>query len=360
MIVVGVDAHKQLHVARALNEVGKLLGNWQGSNTIEGWEKFTAWLQKLGGPCQIGIEGAHSYGYGLAQWLVGEGFTVFDVNPRLTAGQRRFARRTDKNDRLDAEAVAKTVLQLADRLPQVRAEDPSTVARLLHGERKCVIEEMTRLRNRLHAALFEIDPTYKSSLPKLTSKAAIAVLATWEPEHTRVMHLEERLQSIRRMNALMELLVAQEADLKKRIEKFVRAQYAPLTTRRGVKAVTAAAIAAKLGPAGRFVSDSQVAALAGTAPLEVSSAGKTRHRLSRQGDREFNSIIHNIAMTQARCYQPAIDYLAKRRAEGRTKQDAMRALKRYIARAVFQDWLRCFPSSTSPSKTPHAPSSSSA
>ena len=135
MIVVGVDAHKQVHVAVALDDAGREIAEWRGPNHAVGWRSLSQWADELPGPKVWGIEGAWSYGRGLAQALVAEGATVYEVNARWTALGRRSARKRDKSDRLDARAVARFVRQEAPSLPAVAQEDDTTVLDLLTTER---------------------------------------------------------------------------------------------------------------------------------------------------------------------------------------------------------------------------------
>jgi transposase len=96
-----------------------------------------------------------------------------------------------------------------------------------------------------------------------------------------------------------------------------------------------------LGPGQRFTRETQLAAFAGVAPVEASSAGQVRHRLNRGGNRRLNAILYRMALTQARCWPPAQRYLACRQAEGKTRREAIRALKRYLIRAIWQRWKQC-------------------
>ncbi len=109
MITIGVDAHKRVHQALALDPTGAVLGHWRGANTADAWAHVLEWATSMPGPRQWGIEGAWNYGRGLAQFLVAQGETVYEVNPRWTAERRRRARTPGTSDRLDAQAVAKLV-----------------------------------------------------------------------------------------------------------------------------------------------------------------------------------------------------------------------------------------------------------
>ena len=146
---------------------------------------------------------------------------------------------------------------------------------------------------------------------------------------------------MRRLAQRLQLLVEQARALAIRIRELAAARFAPLATICGVDLLTAAALAGILGPGRRFRSDAQLAAYAGVAPLEASSAERVRHRLNRGGNRRFNAILYRIALTQARCSPAARAYLARRVAEGKTKREAVRALKRFIVRAIWRRWLEC-------------------
>jgi transposase len=109
----------------------------------------------------------------------------------------------------------------------------------------------------------------------------------------------------------------------------------------GVQALTAATLAVILGPGRRFRTDADLALYAGVAPLEVSSAGRVRHRLNRGGNRQLNVILYRIALTQLRSLPAAQTYVTRRMSEGKTKREAIRALKRHLVRAIFRLWQEC-------------------
>jgi transposase len=110
-----------------------------------------------------------------------------------------------------------------------------------------------------------------------------------------------------------------------------------------VNLLTAGTLAGILGPGARFNSDAALAAYAGVAPREASSAGKIRHRLNRGGHRRLNAVLYRIVLTQAQDSSDARTYLARRQQEGKTKREAMRALKRFVVRAIWRLWLQCHP-----------------
>jgi transposase len=137
--------------------------------------------------------------------------------------------------------------------------------------------------------------------------------------------------------------------LQHQIEQQAQRDFAPLTRLCGVSLLTAGALAGMLGPGRRFTTDAQLAAYAGVAPLEASSAGGIRPRLNRGGNRRLNAILYRIVFTQTRCSPAAQAYVERRMREGKTRREAVRALKRYVVRAIWQLWQECLPLRGTPS-----------
>jgi transposase len=347
MLTIGVDAHKGVHVAVAVDEAGREVARWRGPNSVEGWRQLAAWAAGLGDTCRWGIEGAWNYGRGLAQHLVEAGTAVYEVNPRWTAAGRRAARRRDKSDRLDARAVALLVWREAASLPAVAAEDDTAVLELLVTEREGALAEATRLRNQLHQLLLQLDPEYTRHLPALTSQAGLRAVEGYTSADGGAVQ-QQRAAAVRRLAQRLRLALAQAKALAAQIGALAARHCAPLTERCGVGLLTAGALAGILGPGRRFGSDAQLAAYAGVAPLEASSAERVRHRLNRTGNRRRNAILHRIALTQARCSPAARAYLERRVREGKTRREAVRALKRFLARAIWRQWQRCLPDTAAP------------
>jgi transposase len=282
MLTIGIDAHKRVHAAVAIDAAGREQGHWRGGNTPAAWQELRDWARELGAERCWGIEGAGQYGRGLAQTLVVAGEPVVEVNPRLTAGMRRGSRVRGKSDRLDALAVARVVVQEGEALPTVVPDDASAVLAELVADRESARTEATRL----------------------------------------------------------ELALRQAAETAQAISQVGHPQLAPLRDICGVADLTAGMLAAHLGGR-RFASDAALASYAGVTPLEASSGAYTRHRLNRGDNRQLNALFHRIALVQSGSSPEAKAYLARRHREGKTKAEAFRALKRYIARAVFRRWKLC-------------------
>jgi transposase len=350
MITIGVDPHRTVNEAAALDEQGRLVGRWRGANDAEGWAALAVWAEGQGNPREYGVEGAWSYGRGLAQYLVGGGEVVFNVSPHLTAKGRRRARKRGKSDGQDAEAVARVVRQEGGQLPEVTGEDETNVLNELNGERELVKGESARLQNHLRALLRQLDPVYERGLKSLTTKRTLAELKVYQGTGSDAVQTA-RASTVRRLSQRLESTLGHMAEITREMEELVRVRFRTLTSICGVDLLTAAQLAAEMGPGQRFTSDAALASWGGTAPIEASSGANVRHRLSRVGNRQFNAIVHRIAVTQLRYSVAAKSYVDRRRQEGKTKREAMRALKRYIVRAIFQHWVLCFQSHVPPRTT---------
>ena len=344
MIWIGVDAHKRVHQAVAISERG-IEGERTLPNTTAAWAALLDWAGQW--PERIwAVEGAWFLGRGLAQYLAAEGERVHEVSGRLTAARRGRAVRRGKSDRLDAHAVALLLREEAARLPQVLAQDDQTAAVQLWSRTQAELtKDKTRLINRLHDLLLLCDPEYQRRLPALTTKAGIAALGTYTAPGAGAL-AREREAVIRQTAAQLELLDGQDRELKRKLERVSRARFSPLRQIEGIGPLIACGLVAELGRPRPGFGEEQLAALSATAPLEASSAGATRHRLNRGGNRRLNMLLHQIVLTQGRMYPPAQAYLARRSTEGKTKREARRALKRLIVRRVFHAWLDCFAIST--------------
>jgi len=340
MITIGVDAHKRMHAAVAIDAQGREIAAWTGANTPAGWDALEAWAAQVGADRTWGIEGSGQYGRGLAQQLVRSGEPVVEVNPRLTADTRRRGRQRGKTDRLDALAVARTVQREEVALPVVVPLDVTAVLAITVAEREAALQEATRLRNQLHQHLFQLSATDDRAWPSLTTRSGVATLLDYLAPGTDPV-LTAHAAAVRRLATRLEQTLAHVATLAAEIEALGQPVLAPLCAIRGVSDLTAGVLAAYLGSGHRFSTDAKLAMYAGVAPLPVGSAGTERQRLNRTGHRQLNAVFHRIALTQARCHPPAQEYLARKRAEGKSRPEAVRCLKRYLVRAVFRAWQQC-------------------
>lgn len=340
MIWIGVDAHKQLHQATAINEEG-ILAERRIKNEPAEWARLLEWAQQW--PERVwAVEGAWYLGRGLAQFLAEQGEEVHEVNGRWTAQRRRGMRQRGKSDRLDARSVAQLLREERATLPRVYAEDDELAQVQLWSRFEAELtEDRTRLLSRLHNLLLLCDTQYKAKLPELTSKAGISAARAYTAPGASAVAREREL-AVRQTAEQVALLEQQIAELRRKLERVTKRSFRPLRQVEGVGALIAATLVAEIGRPRDGFGDEQLAALSGTAPLEASSAGDVRHRLNRGGNRRLNLALHRIVLTQARIHPPARAYLLRRQAEGKTAREARRALKRLICRRIIQAWRACF------------------
>lgn len=339
MLTIGVDAHKRVQQAVAIDGNGREVGRWRGGTTPADAKVLADWAAALDPDHRWGIEGRGQYGRRLAQHLVGEGATVVEVNPRLTAGMRRGSRTRGKSDRLDALAVARVVAQEGDALPAVGPDDASAVLAELAADRASAVAEATRLRNQLHQVLHQLGAVDGQAWPDLTNAAAVATLVDAQAPTTDAL-ATARASRVRHLAARLKLALEQADATSAAIAALARRHLGPLDDLYGVAALTAGLLAAELGSR-HFATDAQLASFAGTAPLEASSGEHARHRLNRGGNRQLNALLHRIAVIQVRGSTEAQAYVARRCGEGKTQREAIRCLKRYIARRVYRAWDQC-------------------
>ncbi len=253
--------------------------------------------------------------------------------PKMMAHARDAARTYGKSDPIDALAVARAALREPD-LPVARLDGPSRELRLLVDHREDLVADRTAHINRLRWHLHELDPSWDPTPRSLVRyKHLDAVAARLEGMDGMVARIARDLVSRIRQ------LTVEENALRREIQARVRVLAPAVLEITGVAALTAAKIVAETADVRRFRSKDAFARHNGTAPLPVWSANRTRHRLSRTGTHQLNASIHRIAVTQKRCHDGAKTYLERRMANGNTKTEALRALKRKLSDVVYRALL---------------------
>lgn len=328
MRVVGIDSHKASLAVCAIDAVGQPVAEATFANEPAGFVALLAWLTELGGIERIGLEGSAGYGAAAGRYLLARGESALEVPPQLSHRERVRGRRAGKSDPGDALAIARVTLREAD-LPPIRLPDASREIQLLVEAREDLVAEATRVRNRLHADLVVLAPGYGTAAANLVAM-----------RHRRTAgQLLRRLPGIQaelargRLSRLGRLTTEIRA-LEQQIEALVADH--PLRSLPGAGALITAKLVGEAGDMRRFRSAEAFAMLAGVAPIPASSGQVQRMRLNRGGYRQLNRALHGIALAQARTHPPAIAFVARKRAEGKSWRDAIRSLKRRLARIVFQ------------------------
>jgi transposase len=334
-VVIGVDPHKATNVVAAIDEQGELVGQQSFAANRKGLRALQRWAKHFP-KRRWAVEGAGGIGRPLAQKLLAAGERVVDVPPKLSSRVRVLSTgNARKTDVLDATFTALAALR-NDRLASVQPEDGSEghaeILRLLSERREDLVCERTRALNRLHVLLRNLlsDPVGK----QLSTNAAAKLLRRARPQHP-AGQVRRRLASevMRDVRALDRRI----AELDKRIAVEVEASGTTLTEIFGLGPILAAKIVGIVGDVSRFPSKAHFASYAGVAPVEASSGEVVRHRLSLAGNRHLNQVMHMIAVCQARSDSTRGGvYHRKKLAEGKSRREAMRCLKRRISDAVFK------------------------
>ena len=333
-VIIGVDPHKATHTAVAVDDNEVELASLKVRANASQLKKLLAFAAPFD-QRRWAVEGAGGWGYLLSQQLVAAGETVLDVPATLAARVRVLGTgRSNKNDPNDARSVAIAALR-SPRLAPVRAADHGTVLRLLARRHNQLGSSRTRTACRLHALLAEL---VEGGTPKkLKASGAEELLASMKTSSpVQVARRALALEHVEDLRRIDEQIVAS----RKRIVEAVTASASSVIEVMGVGPVVAAMAIGHSGDVRRFATRNHYAAYTGTAPIEVSSAGRVVHRLSRRGNRQLNHAMHLAALSQIR--HPDCDgrvYYERKIAEGKTKKEAFRALKRRISDAVYRQLL---------------------
>lgn len=331
MIVIGVDAHKATHTAAAVNrQTAELLDQVTVKARERGHQELLAWAKALDEDRVWAIEDCRNMSGGLERLLLLAGERVLRVPPKLMASQRKTSRTFSKSDPIDALAVARAAIREPD-LPAATLPGIEQEIGFLVDHRDDLVSDASGHQRRLRWHLHEIDPDFAIPLRSITNPSNLDKLARWlarREQTTQVRICRELVRLIRE-------LTRRARELERELLLLVRKTHPALLDIPGCGTLCAAAIIAEVDGINRFRNDAQLAAYAGVSPLDASSGRKQRHRLNRTGNRRLNRALYIIAVTQVRIHPPAIAYYARRQAEGKTNREALRALKRYIARAVF-------------------------
>ena len=332
MIVVGIDPHKQTHTAVAVDAAtGQALAEITVRARTSGFERLVDWARRLDEQRSFAVEdGRHVSGH-LERHLIARGERSVRVPPRMMGEARRTDRVWGKSDPVDATAVARAALRHPE-LPEATLVGAERDIGLLGAHREALVNERTDRICKLRWLLHDIDPDLAPPLRTLSRFKTLDALG----QRLEAMDATVVVRICLDLTARCSEITRQANELEREITALVKVNVPALLEIPGCAALTAAKIAAETAQVSRFPSEGHFARYAGTAPIPASSGARRRQRFNRGGNRQLNAAIHRIAVTQIRIYDPAKDYLAKKRADGKTKTEAMRALKRHITRVVFK------------------------
>lgn len=333
-VTAGVDTHADVHVAAVLDSAtGRHLDTGSFPTTLTGYASLLAWLCGFGTLDSVGVESTGSWGAGLARFLTGEGVEVIEVD-RPDRKARRFE---GKSDPTDAQAAARAVLSGRARAIPKSHDGLVEAIRSLEVVHHGAVKDRTRATNQFKALLVTAPEALRANLRGLGFNAQLQRARRFCDGHADVVEREVRL-ALKELARRIGFLDEQTARLEARIGVLAAQASPALIGLSGVGPHVAAQLLAAAGDnPKRMSSEAAFAKLCGVCPLPASS-GKTagRHRLNRGGDRRANNALFTMVLVRMRHDPATRAYVARRTAEGKTRKEVMRCLKRFVAREVYQ------------------------
>jgi transposase len=332
-IVAGVDTHADTHHGAVELMNGGRLADAQFPATAKGYEQLLCWMRSFGRLHAVGVEGTGSYGAGLARHLRGQGVSVVEVN----RPDRRQRRSLGKSDPLDAYAAADAVLAGRARALPKGGDGIVESIRAIHLARSGAIKARTATINELRSLLVTAPASLREQMTGTSADPLAAACARLPPATDLADPLQGTKLSLRSLARRYQTLTAEITDLDTHLQALVTQARPDLLNVHGVGVQTAAQLLITCGDnPDRLTTPAAFAALCGAAPIPASSGKTTRHRLSRGGDRQANRALYVIAITRMACCPRTRSYITRRTAEGKTKKEIIRCLKRYITRELYK------------------------
>ena len=335
MIVLGADTHKRSHTVAAVNEAtGRVIADATVRVTRRSFDDLVVWARGLDDVDRVwAIEDCRHVSGALERFLLVRGERVVRVPPKLMAGARKSAREPGKSDVIDAVAIARAAIREGlDTLPIAQLAGPELDVRLLVDHRERLVGQRTALINDLRWGLHDLWPELEIPLRALTGRGwqdRVAGRLTRAEQTARVRIARDELRRIRELTRSIDGLETELAVLVARLAPRLLAE-------RGCGVLTAAKLLGEIAGISRFATDSKLARTAGSAPIPASSGRTNRHRLDRGGNRQLNCALHRLAVSKGRLDPETAAYLARKQAEGKSRREAIRCLKRHLARRVWK------------------------
>jgi transposase len=335
-VILGVDTHLNFHVAVAVDHLGRRLGELSVPTTAKGYERLLWWAEGFGPVRCAGIEGTSSYGAGLTRHLKAQGIEVLEVE-RPKRRQRSSSHRNVKSDPLDAESAARAVLAGETSGVPKSGDGCVEMIRALRAARRSAMKARTQAANQLQGLRVTAPEELRHRLRGLCTKELVAVAARFrlgDDPHDVPAATKFALRSVaRRYEALSEEMAQLDAQL----DRLVLGTAPELSSLPGIGTDHAATLLIVAGDnPQRLRSEASFASLCGVSPVEASSGKVVRHRLNRGGNRDANRALYMISLARMRRDPRTKEYVARRTAEGKSKREIVRCLKRYVAREVYR------------------------
>lgn len=334
MIVIGADPHKRNHAFAAVEAAtGVLRSSEAVAASTAGIERALAWARELDDKRVWAIEDCRHVSGPLERFLVARGERVVRIPPKWMAGARRSGRERGKSDPIDATAVARAAIREGiDRLPAAFLDEQALEIRLLLDHRDDLVAARTADQGRLRWHLHDLQCPVEAPAGGLDREVWTDRLSRWlarQPQQARV-------RVARRLLAAIRARTREIRELERELTQLVDAYRPELLQLPGCGPLTAAKLIAETAGAHRYRTDAQFARAAGVAPIPASSGRRDRWRLDRGGNRQLNCALHRLAVNAGRHDPTTAAYLTRKQAEGKTRIEALRCLKRHLARRVWR------------------------
>jgi transposase len=332
-VVGGVDTHKDLHVAAVVDEHNYILGSQCFATTRHGYKQMLAWMRSFGQLQRIGVEATGTYGAGLLRYMQNAGVEVLEV----TAPDKHDRRKRGKNDDLDAQNAAHAAFT-GKRIVTPKNRDGMVESlRVLKACRKTAVAVRRVALQMIQNTIICAPDELREVLRKMTRMQLVRTLAAWRPDLSDYRNVVSAYRiTLKSLGRRYLELHDEIADLDTMIIAIIDELAPTLVARNSIGHGSAAQLLLTAGDnSERLHSEASFAALCGVSPVPASSGKTIRHRLNRGGDRAANSALHIIAIGRLRTDPRTKAYMTKRIAEGHSKLEVIRCLKRYIAREVF-------------------------
>ncbi|HEU0248637.1 MAG TPA: IS110 family transposase [Gaiellaceae bacterium] len=331
--VVGVDTHRDEHVLAVVGApAGAVVAQRSVQTSARGYAAAVRFAEKHANGARVWVvEGAGHYGAGLARYLSGRGETVLEVG----RGPRDERRLPGKDDSLDAIRAARTALA-SEALAMPRAGQRRAALRLLLLARRSAVDVRREALVQLRSVVVTAPDCLREQLRGLPVQRLVVRCSRLRRSSSAPPDELATRQVLRSLARRIQAATSEAAELEREILAHVRALAPQLLDEPGVGPIVAAQVIVAWSHHGRVRSEAAFARLAGAAPIPASSGQTTRHRLSRGGDRQLNRALHTVILHR-RLHDPATQaYIARRVADGKSRRDAVRLLKRYLARHLYR------------------------
>ena len=330
-VIIGVDTHKDQHVAVAIDGRGVRLGEKYVPATTCGYEKLERWSRNLGTIHSFGIEGTGSYGAGVARFMTGLGYVVIEVN----RPDRSVRYRKGKSDPTDAEMAARAALSgVADATPKSGKGEVEMI-RMLKSTKDSAVKARTQTVNQMKALVLTAPAELREMLDGLITSALAKRCRNFRTSRLGDPKAAAKY-ALRSLACRYRQLSDEVRNLEAEIERLTLSVAPALVKAFGMGPDTAATLLIAVGSnPDRLRTEAAFASLCGVNPIPASSGKTNRHRLNRGGDRQANAALYRIVVVRLRYELRTYAYMQRRTAEGMSKRDIIRCLKRYVAREVY-------------------------